>query len=151
MKSLLKTLVVVSACAVLTSGCAPRWALVRPAATFTVHSDEGKPVQGARVVVVTASAPHGVYHGETSVETDANGNAQVEASRRWEWITPLLIHGISAYFIIWCAESSGYGPLSRKVWVSEFDGSVIDIRLTKNSNASTCKDELSKNYLLLRH
>jgi hypothetical protein len=148
MKPPLKALVVVSACsAVLATGCAPRWALVRPETNFVVHSEEGRPVQGAKVVVVTASEPHRVYHGETSIETDANGNASVGAARRWEWITPFLIHGVSAHFIIWCAEALGYAPLSRKLWISEFDGSVVEIGLIRSSNSSTCREELSK-YLL---
>jgi len=142
-----KSMFFTMAALLLTVGCWPWWTLRRPETSFVVRNTEAQPIPGAKILVVVAAMPHAVFQGSTTIETDQEGLARVDTERGWELITPFIIHGIPAYFVIWCAEAVGYSAATERLW-SE-NRARVEIRLHKDGTAATCAEAM-KRWPLLR-
>ena len=105
-------LVVASIIIVLTAACClpiPRNAVVQPKIQFQVRDTEGRPVK-ADILLAQWSNPHHRYHGYSTLSTGDLGVLQVEKKRKFEWVMPLMIHGVPFYYWTWCVQATGYAP-----------------------------------------
>jgi hypothetical protein len=94
--------------AVTQAGCYPRYALVQPDLTLTVQDSSGQPISDASVFFVAASNPHHRFHHKGMYTTDASGLVHLDSQREWEFVAPIMIHGVPFYYFTWCAEKDGY-------------------------------------------
>lgn len=90
------------------AGCYPRYVLVQPDLTLTVRDSSGQPIPDATVFFVTASNPHRRFHHKSSHQTDDRGVVHLRSRREWEFVAPIMIHGVPFYYFTWCAEKDGY-------------------------------------------
>jgi hypothetical protein len=78
----------------------------RPRVEVRVLDEAGRPVQAARVVVYTTSAPNDAYHESALLPLDSAGRAV--AGRRSRWHPWILLQHDSFYYATWCVAAPGY-------------------------------------------
>ena len=95
-----------------TSGCIPipipRNFVVQPELHIQVLDDEKKYISNAQVFFVTLSDPHNHVDRYITFETDEKGSLYIPEKREFEWIFPLMMHGIPFYNSHICIYKNGY-------------------------------------------
>jgi 5-hydroxyisourate hydrolase-like protein (transthyretin family) len=123
----------------LLCGCpipVPSDTVTRPAIDFLVHDAAGTPIPNARVVLLTASDPHGRVEGIEEITTDAEGRASF--SERVETLTqyPLMMHGVAFYFWWWCIETPH--PTAITSAVTGRPAAQVDVEITPDAEGRRC-------------
>jgi hypothetical protein len=94
-------------CASLLTACPyPVYKKLRPDGTAMILDSSGKPVTGAKVVILTRTYPTPIHEYDIKI-TDENGLASF-ASRREMQTEVVFLHGSVEYYWNWCVEKSGY-------------------------------------------
>ena len=90
------------------AGCVPYpiYKTLQPEAEVTVHDSMARPIQGARVTLISSAYPHGLEKSRETKETDAWGVAKFDSRKEWR-TEIMMIHGAEVYFWNWCVERPG--------------------------------------------
>jgi hypothetical protein len=92
------------------AGCVPypAYRTVRPEVALTIRDARQRPIQGARVTLISTTHPDGRVNTRDTRETGPDGTARFERTRalRIEW---LFLHRGEIDFWNWCVEKEGFG------------------------------------------
>lgn len=91
------------------SGCVPYpvYKTLRPAATATVVSASGEPVEGATVTLLAQAYPYRREKSRLTVRTGVDGVARFPRLKEWR-TESLAIHGAEVFFWNWCVQYEGH-------------------------------------------
>ena len=90
------------------AGCVPTYLMLQPETVVTVRTQDGRPLEGAQVVMWTTINPH-LRAGPTSrQQTGPDGIARLDAIREWKGQTPLVMHGTDQPSWDLCVAKDGY-------------------------------------------
>ena len=83
-------------------------------------------ISNAQVVFVTLSDPHNHVDRYITFETDETGSLYIPEKKEFEWIFPLMMHGIPFYTSHICIYKNGYISQSMDI-VSQDQNPVITL------------------------
>ena len=86
----------------------PRNVIVQPELHVQVLNEKQKYISNAQVVFVTLSDPHHNVHRYMTFDTDKKGKLYIPEQKEFEWIFPLMMHGIPFYSYHLCIYKDGY-------------------------------------------
>jgi len=91
------------------SGCLPfpSYRTVRPEVTLTIRDARQRPIEGARVTLVSTEPPFGAVKSRAEVLTGADGVASF-AARRALRLEVLFLYRGDIRFWNWCVEKEGF-------------------------------------------
>ena len=104
----------------------PRNFIVQPELHIQVLDDEKNYISNAQVVFVTLSDPHNNVDRYITFETDETGSLYIPEKKEFEWIFPLMMHGIPFYTSHICIYKNGYISQSMDI-VSQDQNPVITL------------------------
>ena len=84
-------------------------------AIFHVTDQAHQPIAGASVFVYEGSVISSALYKQARVTTDRGGEATILRRREWRMLIVLIPDAQAPSVYGWCAEASGYAPLSRRV------------------------------------
>lgn len=103
----LSRLLLIVLCATLLTACPyPVYKKLRPDGNALILDSNGKPITGAKVVILTRAHPTPIREHDVKI-TDKNGIASF-TSRRELQTEVVFMHGSVEYFWNWCVEKAGY-------------------------------------------
>ena len=86
----------------------PRNAVVQPELQIQVVDQDQKNISGAQVFFISISDPHSQVHHHLALSTDEKGHLVIPEQKKFEWIFPLMMHGIPFYRYRICTYKEGY-------------------------------------------
>jgi hypothetical protein len=91
------------------AGCVPypAYRTVRPEVALSIRDSRQRPIQGARVTLVSTSHPEGVVKSTDTIETGPDGTARF-AGKRALRLEVLFLYRGEISFWNWCVEKEGY-------------------------------------------
>jgi hypothetical protein len=86
--------------------------LIFPPATLVVHDVDGRPIEGARILVHAETQPH-AQESDPTVEltTDVDGRATLEEHYEEQRVFPLMMHGVPGHSWKLCVDHPRFGAM----------------------------------------
>ena len=91
-------------------GCLPypSYRKVRPEVSLTIRDVRQRPIEGARVTLISTAHPDGAVRSRDTVQTGPEGTALFRSQRGLR-IEVLFMHRGEIRFWNWCVEKEGFG------------------------------------------
>lgn len=129
-------LMILASCASLLTACPyPVYKKLRPEGNALILDSAGKPITGAKVVIITRAHPTPINDYDVEI-TDNNGSTAF-ASHGELKTEVVFLHGSVEYYWNWCVEKAGY-----KTYQTDFsngDEFNSQLKLTMlDGNSTTC-------------
>lgn len=117
-----------------------------PDASITVLDEDGQPLPGTRVELITGAyprTPDGWERDRTIAVTDSTGKADFAAVHEWKVEVPGMIHGSLQYGWQWCVERPGYRTWRSDAQQKPFAAktSITMLRTDKPAESGACAAE----------
>ncbi|UYF99197.1 hypothetical protein [Halomonas sp. GD1P12] len=126
------------------SGCVvyPVNKTLQPEAEILVTDEKGKPIQDARVTLISNSYPYGFEQMRRSDQTSNGGEASFPEIKEWR-TESLMIHGSNVFFWNWCVVKPGF-ETHTTMWSSGQDFQPqYNVTLTPGES-TPCPEEMNK-------
>lgn len=93
------------------TGClipVPRKATIQPALHIQIVDENKRPIARQNVVLSWRSRPGRRRHDVQKKKTDKTGKVHWNQKKKWEWIMPLMIHGVPHHYWEICVARKGF-------------------------------------------
>lgn len=84
----------------------PAYRTLQPEAELRVLDEQGLPLAGASVTLISRAHPTPIAQSRATQTTDTNGTARFASRHEWQ-AEVLFMHGRLAYYWEWCVTASG--------------------------------------------
>lgn len=120
----------------------PRTTITQPQMTITVLDSKQHPVADATIWYLIGSDPHSRLHQKMKFKTNSKGQARLEQQETFEWILPLMMHGVPFYYWAFCVDKEGFDSKIEKI--HNHKAKKITIVLEKSTSNLVCSPEPAK-------